>query len=584
MTIWPPFASAPSGSAEPLETQWFEEVTAEQFVTALKEGQFGRLEQALGRAQRRYEQGQSKEIELQRLLRFFDQADSRLGEHFAAWLGASPPSYGQLLALSRWLIAMGWQARGGRTSNHVSDRGWRDLHSALEQAEHYIGVAKGLSSRPLHAHLTQANIANTVGCSLSEEDIAAQNYPEWYREAIATDPSSFIARESMLYHLRTEWGGSEKMMLDYVRQQEEQGFAGSQKLWASYHAAVAHYLGHFKDDFGAASERASLAAQLDPQYLPLLFEHLTYAGAPREQLEKVLQDVLVHLTPRQNLGTNFYLAFSRAKDWYAPYAQRIGQHMLEQAKRGDDEALYMLGFYQLYRPDFAWLGALPLLKAARERGNVRAAGLIVQLGQKDPSNQPQWQKANAKAGGAEPTPAELQFQEDVLLAAQLGEADACWEVVRQIEVYKARFELTDEDRMKFLLLSADGGNDSARTLAAKLILDNVVRFTEDGELELVVGENIPTPTQRSLDYARWLLERASASGYEYAQEILNQTPEWRWDAEAIQRKVEIHRNRENFGRAAATSASKAPPAPAPQSQPPAKGGLGGLWSRLTGKK
>ena len=318
-------------------------------LLALLEGhEFFRLDDLFAQAQQRFEGDQSDEYELDRMVSAFWKPDQRLGEHFTAWFEATPPAYGKLLALSHWLLALGWQARGGRTSNFVSDRGWRDLHSALEQTTEYSTQATAFSRRPLHAYMVLAAVNKTVGCQLSEEDIASEQYPEWYTEGLRAYPPSLMLRQDMLLLLRPEWGGSETMMLNYLRQQERAGFPQIQKLWAAYHAMVAHYLAHFADDPKGALERATMAAQLFPKkYNPRLFEMMDAAGRPRPERQRVLDEILLHLDDSTDLGTNFYISFMHVKDWPSHYTQQLGQHMLRQAERGDDESLLMLGRYHI---------------------------------------------------------------------------------------------------------------------------------------------------------------------------------------------------------------------------------------------
>lgn len=548
-----------------------------QILSLLREHQFVELDRVLNLAQQRFENGLGGEEELHGLLHSFEQADDRLGEHFSAWFDATPVQYGKLLALGWWLFQMGWQSRGGSTSNHVSDRGWRDLGNALEQAGSYCEAAIKLSSRPLHAYLLQAAIAHTIGNSLSEEDLRSERYPQWYAAGVKVYPESWLLRHNLLMSLRTEWGGSEEMMLTFVRQQEQQGFPDSQKLWAAYHAAVAHYQAHFVHNASQALERAKLAAQLNPRkYRPLLFEMMDAAKAPQREQEQVIQEIVRDLSADQNLGTNFYLAFTHARDWFAPYVTSIGNHMLARAEQGDDESLMMLGYYRLYRSSFAWPDPLPLLIEARERGHAKAAAFIVHLKR----------KALEDSGGTNPT-AKAALREEIVKAADLGDADMSWEIVSEFAEFQQQFGWPHDERLKYSLTAADAGNDLARVMLANLLVKNTVSLGEDGQLHLVFGETIPLPTQRSLDYGRHLLERAVHSGNELAKETWDAIPEWRWDAEAIKRKVEIQENREKYGRSSQVATKPTPaPAQSPKTRddPPQKGGITGLWNSLRGKK
>ncbi len=385
----------------------------------------------------------------------------------------------------------------------------------------------------------------------------------------------------MLLLLRPEWGGSETMMLNYLRQQERAGFPQIQKLWAAYHAMVAHYLAHFADDPKGALERATMAAQLFPKkYNPRLFEMMDAAGRPRPERQRVLDEILLHLDDSTDLGTNFYISFMHVKDWPSHYTQQLGQHMLRQAERGDDESLLMLGRYHIYRPQYNMPGVMPLLLQARDMGSAEAAALIVQI-----------KRANLLKPGAGTAQEEQAVMQDVLKAADLGNADMCWEIIDNFKAYQAHFGLDeDKDRLRYLAMGADGGNEMARTFLGALMVENVAGIDEEGNLYFVDGFTRPPPTQRSLDYGHYLLERAAANGNGRAQELLATLPEWRWDASEILRRVPGERG-PKYGRdsmAPSTRPSAAESCPAAASDPgqddTALGRLARLWNSLRAKR
>ncbi|ULH15765.1 DUF4034 domain-containing protein [Deinococcus sp. KNUC1210] len=482
----------------------------------LRTRQFSALDGQLQAVQQQFEGGDLGERDLIDAFRVFDRPDPALGEHFNAWLEELPASYVAHVALSTWLLARAWAFRGGTTSDLVSDRGRRGLAYYLAQADSCARHAVSLSRNPLAAWNVVAGVARTQGNPLSLHDVEAGAWPDWYVLALEQNPDSLILRRSMLQLLRTEWGGSDSMMLIFLRSLDGKlSSSDRQRLWAQYHSQVSHHALHFAEHEGQALEHARMAADLHPsesaQLLKVLMSVRPALSGGRDVQQAAYEQVLTHLElhPQDRLyhaDWAMYRFLDAGNEAFLPRTQRLLDTL---ARRGDSDAVRLLGRLAIKhkRSGLLRLDVWALLEQATDEGDALAALLLVE-----------YHRA---------APADREAADEALLqGANLGQEHCAWQVYQGWSRFEGTRELGDRDRLRFLLVAADNGQNDARVELAALLRAGRAELGADGVLRPIAGK----PIQESLDYAKHLLERAAHEGQTEARALLKEARERDWDA------------------------------------------------------
>lgn len=483
-------------------------LTVAETLERVRDERHAELDAQLGAIQANFEDDRIGEQDLLAAFAPFDNSDVRLGDGLQGWLAASPESYAANQALAQWLSARARAHRGTTTSDLVSDRGRRGLHHFLQRAGAQAQAATSLTRRPLAAWLLLGRLSGFRGNDLSLEDLQAGRLPEWYVQGLRVHPDSFALRRRMLLHLRTEWGGSEELMLAYVRGEEPRMHgADHQRLWAQYHAQVSHHAAHFTQNTARALESARMAAELDPQYLPDLALCSSDAKRPLTEQVKLAEHMLDHLDRHMptELGGKAHALFFQILPLEPMLAPRIGRVLQASAAAGDLDSADAWG--RLCRR----FGSLPLgnpiaaLEQAREQGHVEAAGTLARL---------RW---NSNAALRD---------RDVLAGADLGSPELCWTVWEYFDHYQQTFNLDERAKYLYLLQAADAGDNDARVALAGLLRTGQAEVGRDGVLRPLNAQ----PIQDSLDYAKHLLERAAHERHAGARSVLNAASPHDWDA------------------------------------------------------
>lgn len=488
-------------------------------LNLLRTGDIEPLHAHLTDLQAQFEAGQISEGDLLRAFRAFQTSDLTLGEGFQKWTEAHPGTYAPHVALAGWFLGRGWEARGGHTSNRVSDQGWRSLDHFLTQADGCARHAATLTDNPVAAWNVIGLASNTRGCQLSLHDVQNQQYPDWFTRAVQDNPGTLALRRVMLLHLRTEWGGGEEHMLTFVRQQQDAGLLGQsdiQRLWAAFHSHVAHHAQHFSQDHALAVERARIAAELDPLQSEQLLIALTGANAsPSERLDALRRYLSAAQQENSVPSGNFGWAVLKAGDWIKPELPRITALLASAAQDGDADSAVLLGRMQLVHPAWGTQSARAVLEIARDQGHTAAAETIAYLSEHTSA------------------PAEQQ-RADILKAADLLSGEMSWHVYQQFPEFQRQFNLEPRQRFKYLHRAADGGENDARFELARQLRAGNVELGEDGVLRPVDTQ----PIQASLEYARHLLERAAMTDHGPSRKALKSAQEKDWQ-EVTARRLKL---------------------------------------------
>ncbi|NTX99887.1 sel1 repeat family protein [Deinococcus sp. JMULE3] len=489
-------------------------------LNLLRTGDIEPLHAHLTDLQAQYEAGQISEGDLLRAFTAFQTSDLTLGEGFQKWTEIYPSTYAPHVALAGWFLGRGWEARGQGTSNHVSDQGWRAMDHFLTQADGCSRHAATLTANPLAAWNVTGLASNARGCQLCLNDVQTQQYPDWFTRAVQDNPGTLALRRVMLLHLRTEWGGSEEHMLTFVRQQQDAGLLSQtdvQRLWAEFHSRVSHHALAFADEPSVAVERARIAAELHPLEAEQLFIALTRVRGSSEARLAALQRYLdAALQEHAKPGRMFGWALSQARDWIVPETSRLAELLTRAAQSGDIDSAIMLGEFQIQHPKWDLPDARPLLRQARDQGHTEAAELLVEF------HESTFREA------LKDTP---QKREDILKAADLLSGDMSWRVYSDFDTYQTQFGLDARQQFRYLHRAADSGNNKARFELARQLRAGNVELGDDGVLRPVDTQ----PIQASLDYARYLLQRAALTDHAPSRKILEAMDEHQWQEGRAQR-------------------------------------------------
>lgn len=489
-------------------------------IAFLRAGRYPELQEVISSQQEAFEHGDGRASDLRRVFAQFDHPDPALGEYLSEWLEACAESYAAHTALANWLLSRAWALRGSSTMNLVSDQGRRGMHHYLEQAEACARHAVTLTANPLHAWLVVASVHNTRGCKLVLAEVEAEQYPDWYTQPLGSNPANLDLRRVMLLHLRAEWGGSETHMLTFVRQQQEAALlsqADLQKLWAEFHAHVAHHAWLFLHDSEKTMERARLAADLDDKHTELLFGFLSAEKCSLTERRGAMERYLTFAereVGQRPLGLSYAQAgWLRSPDLVPSVSERLGRLLSAMADAGEPDAAWLLGALALEMSQLHWPNPLPPLLRARDEGNLACAELVVAV-------------EKARNPGQEGV-----IREHILKAAVLGSGEMNWRVYHWFPEFRAQFDLDERARYSYLLRAADAGDNDARFALAQQLRAGRVEVGEDGVLRPVNT----APIQASLEYAKHLLERAAAEGHQNAEKVLRKSKDTAWNFKTAKR-------------------------------------------------
>ncbi|GGI85486.1 hypothetical protein [Deinococcus wulumuqiensis] len=498
-------------------------------LSDLRGGRLAELQRTFGVLQAEFERGRAAGSELTAAFLAFARPDPVLGEALSEWERRFPVSYAARVARAQWLLSRAAALRGEQPASRLSDLDGRGTLHLLGEAEAVARQALRLSVNPLSAWLLVGQARNLAGGQLSLDDVRSGRYPDWYVRPLAQNPRSLALRQVMLAHLRPEWGGSDEQMFTFVRQQEQEAQLGAgdrHRLWADYHAAAGHHAAQFAGDLVGGVERARLAADLHEPHSAGLFAALTRALAPDHERQRALERFLdvAEFNPALRLPPLFAWALYNSDRFLEPLLPRVTALLLRwangtpQGGAGDAGAAVALGRLHLLARHWALPDPLPLLLRARDEGSREAAETIVQLQEEGLGLRAALRESNIK-------------RTDVRHAAELGSPEMCWRIYQNFAPYREQFRLEHWQRERYLLRAADAGHNGARFELAQALRAGALGLGEDG---VPYPMNMP-PTQRSLDYARHLLERAAAEDHPGALNALRAAHESDWHADTARR-------------------------------------------------
>lgn len=487
------------------------------FLDLLTTDEFDALDTALADVQRRFEQGELREETMLSAFKAFSLGGVSFETPLHTWREQHPNSYVAQVALATWLAARGYEERGSQTSDLISDRGRRGMMHYLAGAREVAEAATALTANPLAALMILGETQLAFGNPITSDDLAQGKLSDWYERGIELNPDSLALRLRVLSLLRTEWGGSDEMAMTYIRSQEPLlSNGGRSRLWARFHAQVAHYARFFERNAGRAAENAAMAAQLHPAEVAesmIGFYVSRDHKASGEELSRVLDVYEANPDFALNSNASFALAdtLSRLSIHETQFERGLGLLLARSRAEASDAAdcARAAGLLALKRGRFVAQQVAPVLEVLLEHG-CREVALVLTDVYGDVLKENQRARATCLRG------------------AQLYDPECSWRVYRSFELYRPAFGLGERDNLQYLLQAADGGQNDARVELATALRAGQMELGDDNVLRPVNTQ----PLQASLDYAKWLLERAAHEDQPTAKRLLKSAKSADWQVGA----------------------------------------------------
>lgn len=224
--------------------------------------------------------------ELRAAFRVFDNPDAALAPKYDSWVSMFPRSYVARLARGIYYAYAGDALRGKQLRDETSSGRLNAAGTALEHAHADLDASVALDRKPL--------LSYTHAMTITREQGDLDGSRRLLDRAILTDANNYIARAKYMTVIETRWGGSQKMMQEFLRE------CGTTKLsdvqMRQLQSVIAEDLGwihQFVDGNYAAAEsdyRRSAELGGDKQLANLtdvLFKQQKYAAAIEPLTERV---------------------------------------------------------------------------------------------------------------------------------------------------------------------------------------------------------------------------------------------------------------------------------------------------------
>jgi len=166
----------------------------------LQSGKFDELDAELAVYQEAYRGGAISERDAAQGIRALRSRDPELRRAYDKWVAGKPGSYAARVARARYLVNLGYLARGGELASKTTKAQFDSMRAYFSSAREDLEVAQKLDPKPALTYTSLITIAQGLG----ERDEADRALAA----AIALDPRVFWARTAYLSMLRPEWGGS----------------------------------------------------------------------------------------------------------------------------------------------------------------------------------------------------------------------------------------------------------------------------------------------------------------------------------------------------------------------------------------
>jgi TPR repeat protein len=226
-----------------------------EILVALNAAKVDELERLLGGLQAAYEGGALQEDALARVFQLFDHVIPGTLPGFHAWVAKFPLSYAARVARGRQLVALGWQARGGKWAHETPQENFREMERLHGLAIADLKASFALAQRPFLSVETLIGIARGGGERATIEAL--------FEAGVRVAPQAFPIYRAHMFSLEPRWGGSIESMRGHVARAKDDGLPAREIGWLEAWVLLVDHDAEIRSNPRAAIPYAAQATGLD---------------------------------------------------------------------------------------------------------------------------------------------------------------------------------------------------------------------------------------------------------------------------------------------------------------------------------
>jgi tetratricopeptide (TPR) repeat protein len=169
-------------------------------IQELRDRRFQALDAQLNSYQKGFEENVLEEGNLSIAFDAFSFTDTALGPLLEQWVKSEPDSYPAHLARAKYLLALGWQARGDNNADKTSEEQFNEMKRLFGESANEAVAAIKLNPKASIAYAAIIDAAKGVSDRKTMESV--------YTAGIKNVPLSLSIRAILMSALRPRWGGS----------------------------------------------------------------------------------------------------------------------------------------------------------------------------------------------------------------------------------------------------------------------------------------------------------------------------------------------------------------------------------------
>jgi len=177
-------------------------------IQELRDRKFQALDAQLNSYQQGFEENVLEEGNLSLAFDAFSFTDAALGPILEQWVKSEPDSCPAHLARAKYLLALGWQARGIQNADKTSEEQFNEMKRLFGESANEAVAAIKLNSKASIAYAVIIDAAKGVSDDKTMESV--------YAAGIRNVPLSLSIRTSVISALRPRWGGSYEAMSKFA--------------------------------------------------------------------------------------------------------------------------------------------------------------------------------------------------------------------------------------------------------------------------------------------------------------------------------------------------------------------------------
>ena len=337
----------------------------------LMTGDFATLERYYGNILDAYAKGHLSDDDLTEDFRRLKDAgpDGRFDE----WVVAYPKSYAALLARGIRRVVGAWDRRGSDTADKTTDAQFKEFSEGLRLAKKDLLASIYLYPRPIasYAHLMMVARGDRRNIDLDRRKLL--------EAGLKIDPRAYWLRKEYLVGLEPKWGGSLKLMDEFVKEclGSPMNDKDKARIEALHYTARAWYFDHMHA-YRQASDMHRKAYQFDHKAETMYWSAKAAADGnlPELALERYGELIAAHPDYRYGYRNRGYLYETHSKNEELAF-----KDYLAAAEHGDDWAQANVGWWYMagryVAKDFDQ--AERYLKLAAAQNNPNAIANLVSL-------------------------------------------------------------------------------------------------------------------------------------------------------------------------------------------------------------